>query len=170
MYVALGYSHWGYRCLLLWGIHIGVIDVCCFGVFTLGLHMYVALVYSHWDFICILLWCIHTGVIDVCCFCVFRLRLQMYLALVYSHVGYKFLSAWTSEYVDITWVVAAFMGLYTLSIFLCQVIFTVSGPGLADVCQVIFTVSGPGLADVYPGASSSEIGTLNQLPRGQPYR
>ena len=109
----------------------------------------------------------------------------MYLALVYSHVGYKFLSAWTSEYVDITWVVAAFMGLYTLSIFLCQVIFTVSGPGLADVCQVIFTVSGPGLADVcqviftvsgpgladvYPGASSSEIGTLSQLPRGQPYR
>ena len=86
----------------------------------------------------------------------------MYVALVSSHLGYKFLSTWT-EYVDITWVQcyirnyegAAFMGLCTLYIFLCQVIFTVSGPGLADVC---------------PGTSFSEIGTLSQLSCGQPYK
>ena len=101
----------------------------------------------------------------------------MYVALVSSHLGYKFLSTWT-EYVDITWVQcyirnyegAAFMGLCTLYIFLCQVIFTVSGPGLADVCQVIVIVSGPGLADVCPGTSFSEIGTLSQLSCGQPYK
>ena len=75
MSVALVYSHWGYRCMLLWCIHIGVIDVYCFGVFTLGLQMSVALVYSHWVYICLLLWCIHIGVIDVCCFGVFILGL-----------------------------------------------------------------------------------------------